>query len=186
MYRSAILLAAAAVIGLCTAAASPSHAAEKGPAVDVAAPSAAVVTTRVKKLHGDLCLTASGGVGTAPIQATCGTGAEQYWEFVGPYDVEHGGYYYLMRNKATGLCLRSGGDTAPAPVEQVAECDSTLDDHKWGITSGDIQLLGPRRSELHITLPGSAPGTPAHLDEFLGNEADYQQAWTFLDEQPEW
>jgi hypothetical protein len=186
MYRSATVLAVAAVIGLCTAAASPGEAVEMGPTADVASSSASVVTTRVKKLNADLCLAASGGVGTAPIQTTCGTGAEQYWEFVGPYDVEHGGYYYLMRNKATGLCLRSGGTTAPAPIEQVAECDSTRGDHKWGITSGDIQMLGDRGSDLHVTLPGSAPGTPAHMDEFLGNESDNQQAWTFLDEQPKW
>jgi len=162
------------------------------PATAVAAPpaeaAAEVVTTRVQKDTPDnMCLTASGGVGSQAYQDPCGTGEAQYWEFVGPYYAAQGGLYYLMRNRATGLCLEemAGSETGSPVVQQTCDtAEPPRNSQAWGMTSGDFQMIGSRTSELQIRLPGSTPGAGAVYSAFV--EPHDELAYKFLDEAPEW
>jgi hypothetical protein len=143
-------------------------------------------TTRVKMLNEDMCLTAfDATVGSQPGKYLCSTTDEgQVWEFIGPYDLEHGGAYYLMRNKKSQLCLSPGGDVPGSAVRQ-ATCDEAANAQHWGITSGDFQTISSRASahNLDITLqPKPKLFSAAYLDKFAGN--CNSQCFTFPEQRP--
>lgn len=144
-------------------------------------------TTRVKMLHENMCLTALGGgaVGARIGKYLCNAQLEQVWDFIGPYDLEHGGAYYLMRNKKTQLCLVPDGNALKSAIIQVP-CDEAVNAQHWGITSGDGQMIGTRANELHITVEPAPKFTSlAYQDKFLGNQSDFQQCWTFPEKRPD-
>jgi hypothetical protein len=142
-------------------------------------------TTRLQKDSPDkLCLAAfSRDVGSPAVQWSCAGPTEptQLWEFIGPYYVQQGGNYYLMRNKYSGLCLTIEQEVAGEPVLQqpCSTVEPPPNHQSWGITSGDFQLILPRiRPTLYLGLSGSLSGQAAALST----------SWTkylFLDEAPE-
>lgn len=159
-----------------------------GPSAALAAtPDAGVVTTRVQKNGPDnLCLAVTGAAGAQAFQTPCTTDQNQYWDFVGPFYVAQGGYYYQMRNAATGLCLISTGGTVGTPVVQ-QDCsteDPPPNGQVWGMTSGDFQMIKSREHHLGIKVPGTATGTGAELAKFQQDISEI--SYRFLDAQPRW
>jgi hypothetical protein len=170
--KAGLMLAAAAAVGLTTAAVLPASA-------SASATNYFKIFVQVSGSAPPLCLQPAdpaGGAGTAIVQQTCANIPAQSWA---PINI--GGSSYQFLNEATGMCMDArGGAANHTPIDQWP-CN-TISNERWSWPHSFPDGMWPLRSQVAgssgycLDVPGASQQAGLGVQLYVCN-GTVAQAW---------